>query len=401
VNLPFLSDDYVFLMSYRRWSDALSTAQFFRPVFALVFVFLATVGNGSVLPFHVASLLIHAALATLVYVLAVRFFKRADAAAFCFVIFLLNPLQLEAVLWVSGLQELLWAFFVVAALVVHTTRQGLSPLRIVCVLALIGLALLCKETAVASVLLIPATDWVLFRMRRGPGLTAAYVGLAAVAAAYLLLRTLVTAPEAGFLQIPGKYFAQKFLATPYEFFVQPWNRAAADVPPVVLGAAAAAIVVLLFRGIVLGAGPTVLAGPAVILFSTLPVFTYFHVAADLRGSRYLYLPAFGWALLAVHLCIRNFIGQITLGAVFLASISGSFLSLRLNATPWHTAGQIVKRVSADVAAGKAGIRGPEDWRNEFGEGFEFQDGIPAVYRGVYLFVNGYPEFQTIVANPPR
>src|ERR1019366_2469220 len=118
LTLPFLSDDYVFLASYKQWSDVLNVGHFFRPAFGAVFLLLARTGNGSPVVFHVVALLIHAASAWCVYVLSRRLFQRADAATFCFAIFLLNPLQLEAVLWVSGLQELLWTLFVLAGLVV-------------------------------------------------------------------------------------------------------------------------------------------------------------------------------------------------------------------------------------------------------------------------------------------
>src|SRR5439155_23971600 len=124
--LPFLGDDYVFLASYRHWSDVLNVRSFFRPMFAIVFMLLAKVGNDSVLPFHIVALIIHSSSAWLVYVMARRLFRRTDAAALCFAIFVLNPLQLEAVLWVSGLQELLWTLFALLSLIVYTRSQLLS-----------------------------------------------------------------------------------------------------------------------------------------------------------------------------------------------------------------------------------------------------------------------------------
>src|SRR6266566_5058634 len=58
LTLPFLGDDYVFLASYRHWSDVLRFGQFFRPMFALVFLLLARIGGGSTMPFHLVALLI-------------------------------------------------------------------------------------------------------------------------------------------------------------------------------------------------------------------------------------------------------------------------------------------------------------------------------------------------------
>ena len=45
LTLPFLSDDYVFLAAYQRFSDALRAGQFFRPMFAIAFTLLARVGG--------------------------------------------------------------------------------------------------------------------------------------------------------------------------------------------------------------------------------------------------------------------------------------------------------------------------------------------------------------------
>src|SRR6516225_6488033 len=88
LTLPFLSDDYVFLASYKRLSDVLSVGHFFRPAFGLVFLLMAQVGNGSPVPFHVLALIIHGVSASCDYVLSRRLFRRTDAATFCFAIFL-------------------------------------------------------------------------------------------------------------------------------------------------------------------------------------------------------------------------------------------------------------------------------------------------------------------------
>jgi hypothetical protein len=397
LTLPFLSDDYVFLAAYRHWSDLLNVTNFFRPMFALVFFLLAQIGSGSVLPFHVVALLIHLTSAWLVYLLACRVFQRTDAAALCFAVFLLNPLQLEAVLWVSGLQELLWTMFVLSGLVVYTGSQSLSLLRLTGTLLLIACALLSKETAVSSVLLLPATDWLFFRTKRGPLLPVAYVGLGITAALYLLARTTVTSVESGFFVTPGRYFAQKFVGIPYKFFVQPWNLAAANVPAVVLCLATVITLAVLFWAVVRGTGPMVLVGPAVILISTLPVYAYFYVSPDLRATRYLYFAAIGWAVLTAQLVTTVFIGRWTLRAALVSIILLSFASLQVNVRPWRVAGEIVRSVTAAVKEGRSPELSAAEWQNRYGDGLESRDGVPTVYKGVYLFVNGYPQLRTMLS----
>jgi hypothetical protein len=397
LTLPFLSDDYVFLATYKQWSDVLNVGQFFRPLFGAIFFLLARVGNGSPMPFHVLALLIHGASASCVYVLSRRLFQRTDAATLCFAIFLLNPLQLEAVLWASGLQELMWTLFVVAGLVVYTGAQLLSLSRLTLTLVLIACALLSKETGVSSVLLLPAADWTFFRMKRGSLLPAAYIGLGITAAAYLLARTRVTSVESGFLVTPGKYFAQKFIGTPYKFFVQPWNLTAVNLPPVVPCLATVTALAVLFWAVVRGTGAMALAGPAVILISTLPVYAYFYVAPDLRATRYLYFAAIGWALLVTQLLTTVLIRRRALALAFVSFILILFASLQVNLKPWRTAGEIVASVAAAIREGKSPEASAADWRARYGDGLELKDGIPTVYKGVYLFVNGYPELRTTLS----
>jgi len=394
LRFPFLSDDYVFLASYARWSDVLRFSQFFRPMFGAVFFLLTRLGHGSVLPFHLAAFALHAFSASMVYVLARQFLQRQDAAALCYAIFLLNPLQLEAVLWPSGMQELLWTAFLLAALVVYTDRQLLSPARIAGATVLLACALLSKETALSWVLVAPAADWAYFRLKRGRLLAVAYGIFAVVVVAYLVVRMQVTSIEPDFLVAPGTYFAKQFVSAPYRFFVQPWNPLAAGLSPYLLCAVSIAAIFLLFWAVLRGAGPMTLAGPAVILFTTLPVYSYFYVAPDLRGARYLYFAAAGWALLVAPVLIASLARRQLIGGAFAAVVLISFASLRINLRPWRTAEEIVSRVQASVSEGLT----PEaaEWQRRYGSGLEMKGDVPYVYKGVYLFVNGYPELNHLL-----
>lgn len=396
LRLPFLSDDYVFLADYTTIGSAFHVRQFFRPLFGVVFFVLAKAGSGSPIAFHIVALLLHAASAACVYVLARRLFHRADLAALCLVIFLLNPLQLEAVLWVSGLQELLWSVLVLSALVVYTREATLSAGRLLATLGLLALALTAKETAISSVLLLPAADVLLFRMRRGRLLIVAYAGSVVVAAGYLLARSHFTAADADFFAVPGKYFAQKFIGTPYKFFVQPWNAVATHVPAVVSCATATLSFVIAFWSITRGAGAVTLAGPLVILISTLPVYSFFYVAPDLRATRYLYFAAAGWALLVTQMLatVLQRRKALTLCA-FVGYMAFAAACLYLNTQPWRTAGEIVRNMISALEAGTDPRSSGETWRSRYGAGIEVKDGIPTVYEGVYLFVNGYPELQAM------
>jgi hypothetical protein len=396
LRLPFLSDDYVFLADYTSVADTFRARQFFRPLFAVVFFLLARAGGGSPALFHIVALLLHTAAAACVYVLGRRLFRRADLAALCLVIFLLNPLQLEALLWVSGLQELLWTVLVLSGLVVYTGETTLSARRLCATVGLLALALCAKETAISSVLLLPAADFLFFRMRRGRLLVVAYVSCVVVAAAYLLARSRFTTADPDFFAVPGKYFAQKFIATPYKFFVQPWNAAAVAVPAVVSCAAATLAFAIAFLSVTRGTGAVALTGPLVILISTLPVYSFFYVAPDLRATRYLYFAAIGWALLVTQMLGTLLQGKktLTIGA-FVGYMVFASACLYVNTRPWRTAGEIVHGVIDELEAGRDPRADAETWRARYGDGIEVKDGIPTVYEGVYLFVNGYPELRAM------
>jgi hypothetical protein len=233
-------------------------------------------------------------------------------------------------------------------------------------------------------------------MKRGRLLPAAYVGFGIVAAVYLFARTQVAQIESGYFVTPGKYFVQKFVGTPYKFFVQPWNVTAVDIPAIVLCCAAVTSLAVLFSAVVHGTGAIALAGPAVILFSTLPVYAYFFVAPDLRATRYLYFAAIGWALLVTQLLTTVAVRRRALTVAFAAFIVILFASLQVNAKPWRTAGEIVDSVATAIREGTSPELNAADWQARYGSGLELKDGIPTVYKGVYLFVNGYPELRTLL-----
>lgn len=401
VALPFLGDDYVFLDRYRQLPDALRAGPFFRPLFAVLFFVLARIGDESTVPFHVAGFSLHVASAWFVYVLSHRLFGRTDAAAFSSAIFLLNPLQMEAVVWVSGLQELLWTSFVLAALVVYTGRQELSFWRMMLTLLFMACALLAKETAVASVVLVPAADFALFRMRRGPLRFFAYAAIVLVTLGYLFVRSRATPLEPEYLLTPGRYFVQKFLATPYKFFVQPWNPAVVHVPAIVACGAVVAAFTVVFLAVVRGAGPMTLAGPAVILMSTLPVYSYFFVREDLLSARYIYFAAFGWALLITQLLTTLLVRRRVIAAAFTAWVAVMFVVVQVNIRPWRTVGEIVNEVEANLRQGRSPARSAGEWEAKYGKGFEVENGIPTLYRGVYVFANGYPELRSMLSAPQK
>ncbi len=393
VTLPFLSDDYVFLDRYRQFGDVAKVGQFFRPFFAAVFWFVSTTFSGSPVPFHLTSLALHLASACLIYTLAARVFLSSGPAIACFVVFLLNPLQLEAVLWISGLQELLWAFGVLAALVVYTGAQHLSPIRIVATMALLAMALLSKETAISYVLLVPLTDLLLFRGERGALLRLAYGWFAAELVGYLIARSLFVEMEPSFFVEPTRYLFKQFVTLPYRFFVQPWNVVMIETPRVVLCASAMLAIAMLFWTVAIRrASRGVWIGVCLILASTAPLYSYFFVRDDLASARYLYLATAGWAIIVATFAAavvsrpHPFAAAVAALAVVLA------VSLHLNVRPWRVAGEVIAVMQSDLAAGHPPGARLAEWSARNGVELSLLDAVPREYGGVGIFINGYDEF---------
>lgn len=396
ITFPFLSDDFVFLDVYQQPRELLRSAEFFRPLFALVFWSLAQLGQGSPIPFHIVSMLLHLMSACILYAFASRFFGGSTVALICFTVFLLNPLQLEATLWVAGLQEVLWTFFVVSAAWYYVRVQVLSVQTIFVTAVLVAAALLSKETAISFALLLPAADLVLYRLRRGPLLGLAYLAFAVIVAAYLLVRQNFAAVHSSFLTVPSRYFVKQLVAVPYAFFAQPWNATAVHVPGIISCLLSVLLITLLFiRVVIRGASRQLLVGPAVVLISTLPVYSFFFVSAELVAARYIYFAAVGWAVLMAQLlgAIRS---RVILALAIGTLAVTSFVWLRFNLRPWNVAEDVVVAMRAGAARDEAPADTIAKWTRERGVAPSLKDGVPYSYQGVGIFINGYPEFRRIV-----
>jgi hypothetical protein len=397
LNFPFLSDDYVFLKWYRPFWRGSGTPEFFRPLYNLIFWLLANISGGSPQLFHIANYLLHLTNSILIYTLVYRFQRSKTPAIICFTVFLLNPLQLEASLWISGMQELLWAFFVLAALKCYTGKKELSSKRIIATLILIICALLCKETAVCIILLLPLFDLVYFKMKRGPYLLAIYISVIVLLLAYIFLRRIYAiTPGTDFFSMPDLFFVKQLLSTPYRFFTLPLNTVTVNLPVWIPLIISIFIAGLLFVTIVYRrASIRLLFGPLIIIISTLPVFKGFFVSADLFSARYIYFAAFGWALFLVYL-----LSIIKIHKVLLSTIIGLALlltwTLHLNIIPWRTAGSIALDIRRSICLGNNPQSIISEWMKRKGKALEIKNGVPIQYQGVSIFLNGYSEMLKLV-----
>jgi len=390
---PFLSDDYVFLDLYRTSSGLGRTAGFFRPLFASVFWLVGRLGGGSPVAFHALGLLLHLGAASLVFALVHRALRSATLATVGFIVFLLNPLQLEATLWVSGLQEELWTTLLFAGAWVYTTDKELSASALLLTELFILAALLAKETAICFVLLLPSADFFLFGFNRGPLLRRAYAAFATTAVAYLLVRfTFATAAHTGFFVAPSQYFLKQLIDIPYAFFAQPWTDAAGVSTRYSFVVAVALVTLLVVRVLARGNPREMFAGPAIILIATLPLYGFFFVNGNLASARYIYFAAAGWGVVIAQLATA--LRTTAFVAPALALVMAMYgACLRVNLRPWLAVEDMMVALRHGASTGEPLSTTVDGLKARYGSGLKVENGIPSEYRGVWILLNGYDEFR--------
>lgn len=386
---PFLSDDYVFLetIDTHRWSW-----EFYRPLFTLAFAALRSLGTVSALPFHAAAFALHVGCAALAGVLVKRLFNDWQAATLVGALVLMNPLQLESVLWVSGLQELLWAFFALMAVAIYSARFFLGLGQVVLTALAVAGAVASKETGVCVVLLLAGTDLVLGR-RHQRYQYATYVVTVGCVVAYGLLRARagVGGPGESFFVSSG-YELKEFLVMPYRRFMFPWSAAVWNVPNGIAGLASLAMIGGVAWAVWTRRARMLVAGAAVILVATLPLQRYLYVSPILEHARYLYFPAVGWSMIiagVVGATFRSRKGHLV-ASIVLIGVSG--WSLLVNLRPWEETASFVRTLTERVEQGADPIVVLDEWRRSHGWPSDQGLALPASHDGVWLFQNGQEEF---------
>jgi Flp pilus assembly protein TadD len=204
----FVWDDGNIIVSnpmVRHWTEAARlftsslerNTQYYRPVLGLSFLVDYQLFGLSPAGFHLTSILIHAAVGVLLYLLAARLLGDSLAALFAALLFVVHPVHTEAVTYVSGRSDPLAALFTLAAVL-----WFLEPGRFALSLGAFLLALFSRETAMGLVLLIVLVD-VTVALRRGEQLRGTwgrrivrrYVPYVGVLLLYLVLRWLAVGNE--------------------------------------------------------------------------------------------------------------------------------------------------------------------------------------------------------------
>jgi len=180
----------VIFTEYSWWSSTRADAPGYRPLVTASFALQHQLSGNSPIAYHVVNVALHAIIAWLVYVIALRLGVGANGALASAVLFCVLPIHTEAVAWVVGRAELMAALGFAAALVLLLDYRASGQIeRVVGAGAFFLAGLLSKENAV-TLLAAPAICAVTLggepaRKRRD---LVATIALLAVFCAYLGLR---------------------------------------------------------------------------------------------------------------------------------------------------------------------------------------------------------------------
>ncbi len=121
---------------------------YYKPIMMICYSVLWNLKNGGTFPFHLFQLLLHSIKAVLIFKLFYHLFPKdlKIYAILAGLIFLVHPINSEAVLFIADLQEPLYTFFGLFALLVFVDLQKNSSCFWVGLLLLCSL--LCKESGV-------------------------------------------------------------------------------------------------------------------------------------------------------------------------------------------------------------------------------------------------------------
>lgn len=117
------------------------------------------VGGGAAWPFHLASLLIHLGSAWLVMLLAQSLSRRWWAGLFAGLVFLVHPLNTEAVAWASGMKDVLSTLFWLLAVLWYVEWRDGDDRKYWRSVAAFALALMAKATVIGLPVALLLLDW--------------------------------------------------------------------------------------------------------------------------------------------------------------------------------------------------------------------------------------------------
>ena len=130
---------------------------YYKPLLSSAFAFIYLFSQNHPFGFHLVQLLIHITNSVLIYAVFKRFFEK-KASFLLALFFLAHPLNTEAVVYISNLQDPLFVLFGLSALYIKLYRN-VNFFNMSLITVLLTASLLSKETGIAFLVVIPVFSY--------------------------------------------------------------------------------------------------------------------------------------------------------------------------------------------------------------------------------------------------
>ncbi|MBM3231128.1 tetratricopeptide repeat protein [Candidatus Peregrinibacteria bacterium] len=302
--------DNISVIKAGRWSSVLWAFQYYDPELYIPLTFLslqmnAVIGGLHPFIFHLDNLIEHIINALLIAGILQVLFRRMDIAILLGLLFLLHPLNTEAVAWASSRKDLLSSLFGFASFLVYLRYRDSGRVKLLRVSALLFLlGLLAKVSIVPLPVALLLCDF--FRQgkislrdvleKRWFFIAAVLLGLIAVLGKDVVLER--SSPVAIFLLIPRSitFYIEKFflpvrLSIFYPFSEDAIHLANPEIILSALGLAAIAVGLWILRRRL----PGVVLGLLIALLFLIPSFFQYYRGNEfyMATDRYMYMPFVG------------------------------------------------------------------------------------------------------------
>lgn len=137
----------------------------YKPLLYTIYTVLVSTFGLNPVPFHLLQICLHISNAILIFLL-LRYFLKRSYSFFLSLLFLVHPINSEAVIYIADLQDTLFLLFGLWALYIFVKNKDflLSYKKIVSISLLLFLSLLSKNTGVLFLFLLPIYSFLLSRI---------------------------------------------------------------------------------------------------------------------------------------------------------------------------------------------------------------------------------------------
>jgi tetratricopeptide (TPR) repeat protein len=199
-SVPFIWDDGILIVDNpliqdmrflpRLFSEGLTVGTgFYRPLQAVSNMLDFRIWGNYAAGFHSTNILLHILCAALLFILFSRLFDNERVAFLSALVFLLHPVNVETVTYISGRADSLMAVFLLLSFIKYLRSYAASLRNRALIYSTLFFicALLSKELALVGIFVFPLLDWVSGKKTE----FGRYKPLLAVAALYLLVRLML------------------------------------------------------------------------------------------------------------------------------------------------------------------------------------------------------------------